>query len=169
MEPGLLHKGGISLEKRGKPPYFEKMYPEASREVITCLKKSQRKIQHMEYDIKVPRTYVSRRTGKTVTLPPLEVSMEFYLDAGFDFPDERVDIENDYINKIVRKSLYEALDRLSGEDLYLIVQLFFKGRSEQALAKELHVYQNAVHKRKKRILRDLKKAMNGEVVKTKND
>ena len=95
--------------------------------------------------------------------------MEFYLDAGFDFPDERVDIENDFINKSVRKSLYEALDRLSGEDLYLIVQLFFKGRSEQALAKELHVYQNAVHKRKKRILRDLKKALNGEVVKTKND
>lgn len=145
------------------------MYPEASREVITCLKKSQRKMQHMEYDIKVPRTYVSGRTGKTVTLPPLEVSMEFYLDAGFDFPDERVDIENDYINKSVRKSLYEALDRLSGEDLYLIVQLFFKGRSEQALAKELHVYQNAVHKRKKRILRDLKKTLNGEVVKTGND
>ena len=87
------------MEKRGKPPYFEKMYPEASREVIACLKKSQRKMQHMEYDIKVPRTYVSRRTGKTVTLPPLEVSMEFYLDAGFDFPDERVDIENDFINK----------------------------------------------------------------------
>lgn len=126
-------------------------------------------MQHMEYDIKVPRAYVSGRTGKTVTLPPLEVSMEFYLDAGFDFPDERVDIENDYINKSVRKSLYEALDRLSGEDLYLIVQLFFKGRSEQALAKELHVYQNAVHKRKKRILRDLKKTLNGEVVKTKND
>ena len=157
------------MEKRGKPPYFEKMYPEASREVIACLKKTQRKMQHMEYDIKVPRSYVSRRTGKTVTLPPLEVSMEFYLDAGFDFRDDRIDIENDYINKSVRKSLYEALDCLSAEDLYLIVQLFFRGRSEQALAQELQVYQNAVHKRKKRILRDLKKALNGEVVKTKND
>ena len=144
------------------------MYPEASQEIITCLKKSQRKMQHMEYDIKVPRTYVSRRTGKTVTLPPLEVSMEFYLDAGFDFQDNRIDIENDYINKIMRKRLYEALDRLSAEDLYLIVQLFFRGRSEQALAQELQVYQNAVHKRKKRILRDLKKALDGEVVKTKN-
>ena len=157
------------MEKRGKPLYFEKMYPEASGEVIACLKKTQRKMQHMEYDIKVPKTYVSRRTGKMVTLPPLEVSMEFYLDAGFDFRDDRIDIENDYINKIMRKRLYEALDRLSAEDFYLIIQLFFKGRSEQALAKELHVYQNAVHKRKKRILRDLKKALNGEVVKTKND
>lgn len=100
------------------------MYPEASGEVIACLKKTQRKMQHMEYDIKVPRTYVSRRTGKMVTLPPLEVSMEFYLDAGFDFRDDRIDIENDYINKSVRKSLYEALDCLSAEDLYLIVQLF---------------------------------------------
>ena len=95
--------------------------------------------------------------------------MEFYLDAGFDFQDNRIDIENDYINKIMRKRLYEALDRLSAEDLYLIVQLFFRGRSEQALAQELQVYQNAVHKRKKRILRDLKKALDGEVVKTKND
>ena len=40
---------------------------------------------------------------------------------------------------------------------------------KQELAQELQVYQNAVHKRKKRILRDLKKALNGEVVKTKND
>lgn len=156
------------MENRGKPPYFEKMYPEANQEVIACLKKTQRKMQHMEYDIKVPRTYVSRRTGKTVTLPPLEVSMEFYLDAGLDFPDERVDIENDYINKCMRENLYDALDALPEEDLYLIVQLFFMERSEQALAQELHVYQNAVHKRKKRILRDLKKALNGEVVKTKN-
>ena len=157
------------MEKRGKPLYFEKMYPEASGEVIACLKKTQRKMQHMEYDIKVPRTYVSRRTGKMVTLPQLEVSMEFYLDAGFVCRDEMIDIEKDYLNKSVRKSLYEALDCLSAEDLYLIVQLFFRGRSEQALAQELQVYQNAVHKRKKRILRDLKKALNGEVVKTKND
>lgn len=156
------------MGKRGKPPYFEKMYPGASQEIITCLKKSQRKMQHMEYDIKVPRTYVSRRTGKEVTLPPLEVSMEFYLEEGFDFRDERIDIENDYIEKSQRESLHEALNQLSDADLYLIIQIFFRGRTEQDLAGELHVYQNAVHKRKKRILRDLQKALDAKVVKTEN-
>ncbi len=147
------------MEKRGKPQYYKKIYPEASKEVLECLVRSDRKMQHMEYDIKVPQVYISRKSGEEVILPPLEVSLNVFCDMGIDFRDELIDIEQEYINKTQRECLYKALDRLSESDLYLIVQLFFRKRTEQDMAKELHVYQNAVHKRKKRILRDLRKTL----------
>lgn len=147
------------MEKRGKPPYYKKIYPEASAEVIAYMVRSDRKMQHMEYDIKVPKIYVSRKSGEEVTLPPLEVSLNVFMDMGVDFQDDQVDIEQEYIDKTQRECLYEALDRLPGSDLYLIVELFFRKRSEQDVAKELHVCQNAIHKRKKRILRDLRKSL----------
>ena len=157
------------MARRGKLPFFEKLYPDVSREIIIFLQKTERKIQYQEYDIKVPQTYRSRRTGKIVTLPPLEISLNRIVEAGYEIPDKTVDIENSYIERIQRKELYEALGSLSECDLYLIIGLFFEDKTERKLADELHVTQSAIHKRKKKILYKMQKKLAPEVVRMKRE
>ena len=40
------------MAKPGKIPNFKKIYPEADKKVIQELKKSERKMQYQEYDLK---------------------------------------------------------------------------------------------------------------------
>ena len=40
------------MAKAGRLPDFRKMYPEASEEIISVLKETERKMQYQEYDLK---------------------------------------------------------------------------------------------------------------------
>lgn len=52
--------------------------------------------------------------------------------------------------------IHKALSFLSDEEEKLIRLLFFEERTEREVAELMGIYHNAVHKRKKRILRKLK-------------
>ncbi|WP_243125486.1 sigma factor-like helix-turn-helix DNA-binding protein [Clostridium transplantifaecale] len=52
--------------------------------------------------------------------------------------------------------LYDALDSLEVEERLLIDELFFRGVSEWDLAKRLGLSQQAVSKRKKKLLKKLR-------------
>jgi DNA-directed RNA polymerase specialized sigma subunit len=54
------------------------------------------------------------------------------------------------------KLIVEALGRLPHEDIWLIEGLFWEGKSEAELAETLGISQQAVNKRKRTILRDLR-------------
>lgn len=56
-----------------------------------------------------------------------------------------------------RDALYEALLTLNKRDRELIGELYFNERTERELAERLGIRHQNVHKRKNRILRDLKK------------
>ena len=54
------------------------------------------------------------------------------------------------------RRLYEALDELEAEERLLIDELFFRGVSEGELAKRLGISQQAVSKRKRKLLKQLR-------------
>ena len=64
--------------------------------------------------------------------------------------------ENQAIEEMVRQSLRNILDLLPPKDYELIYELYFKNRSEKEYAQMLGVSQQAIHVRKKRILKKIK-------------
>lgn len=58
-----------------------------------------------------------------------------------------------------KEALYQAISALSAADQALVQGLFFEGQSELDYAGELGISQPAVHKRKVRILKQLKKLL----------
>ena len=71
--------------------------------------------------------------------------------------DPNVNVEDDVIHKIMLDKLRLALDKLSAEELFLIDMLYTQMKSEREIASELGVSQNAVNKKKKKLLGQLKK------------
>ena len=71
--------------------------------------------------------------------------------------DPNVNVEDDVIHKIMLDKLRWALDKLSAEELFLIDMLYTQMKSEREIASELGVSQNAVNKKKKKLLGQLKK------------
>lgn len=61
-----------------------------------------------------------------------------------------------YMDADPSRELHRAIAMLCEEDRLLIKALFFDGLSERQYAEQIKVCRNAVHKRKVRILRDLK-------------
>lgn len=57
-----------SMAKAGRLPDFRKMYPEASEEIISVLKETERKMQYQEYDLKAEQAVLDRKTGRVSIL-----------------------------------------------------------------------------------------------------
>lgn len=73
--------------------------------------------------------------------------------------DGKTNIISGIIDREEREALYDALRQLCEKDRELIVEIFFNEKTEQEIAKALGVSQPAVHKRKVRILKSLKKIL----------
>lgn len=67
-----------SMAKAGRLPDFRKMYPEASEEIISVLKETERKMQYQEYDLKAEQAVLDRKTGRVSILPGREDSLDEY-------------------------------------------------------------------------------------------
>lgn len=67
------------------------------------------------------------------------------------------DMEEKAIQNILIEKLRMGLRNLSADELFLIEQLIFRGKSEREMAEVLSLSQVAVHKRKKKIFSKLKK------------
>lgn len=61
------------------------------------------------------------------------------------------------LHKLEVDKLHTALAMLTPEEQALIQALFFEEKTERQYAEELGVYRNAIHVRKTRILKKLKK------------
>lgn len=145
------------MASKNRMPDFKKLYPEASEKVIAVMRTTERKMQYLEYDLKVERTVVDA-LGQTVkVIPSREDLYERLLEQNAQFQGNDEIVEKQIFRNIQVKQLPEALSLLSDDELDLIQQLFFLERTERDVA-ELHgIYRNAVHKRKLRILDKLKK------------
>ena len=67
--------------------------------------------------------------------------------------------EHIILEQMKKEALYQAISALSAADQALVQGLFFEGQSELDYAGELGISQPAVHKRKVRILKQLKKLL----------
>lgn len=75
-------------------------------------------------------------------------------------PDLQTNVERDAVVNIMTEKLHHCLSLLDAQDSLLICELFFCGRSERNLATQYGISQPAVHKRKIKILKELKELLN---------
>lgn len=147
------------MAKPYRIPDFRKLYPEASEEVIAVLRATERKMQYQEYDLKMERTVMDLE-GRTITvIPSREDSFERLLGQDVQFCEECTSAEELAIRNIEIRQLHKALSLLSDDERYLMEQLYFQERTERELAAQLNLSQNAINKRRQRILDKLRELM----------
>ncbi len=86
-----------------------------------------------------------------------EVSYDVLSTAEFKISNAERDFVEDVELKIMSEILHRCIDLLNSKEKELIQALYFQGLSERDYAEFEGVSQNAIHKRKKRILAKLKK------------
>lgn len=122
---------------------------EVSEELHDYLTKSDRKIRYIEKDLKRNNYIIDSENEKVTVIPIREDSLDRLMDIGKDYPNQSSDFRQSTIEKIM---LEKALEKLNEKERYLIVQLFYLGRTERELAAELHIAQQNINKTKQRIL-----------------
>lgn len=142
-----------------RSPDFRKMYPGTNKEVLDVLKVSERKMRYQEYDLKTEKFIVDSENNKVIVIPSREDSYERLLGIGVQFEEKAPGVEEQMLRRMEAEQLHEALSLLSADEQYLVQEIYFHGRAERDLAKELGYSQNAVNKRKKRILDKLRRLM----------
>ena len=136
------------MAKSGRIPNFRKMYPEASDEIIEILKKSERKMQYQEFDLKKEYTMIDQETQTVWTIPSQEDSYERLLELSVSFAVDQPSTEDIAIQNILLEQLEYALHLLAPDEMDLIEQLYFREYSEREVAKNYEVSQNTIHRRK---------------------
>ena len=142
-----------------KIPDFKKIYPNTNKEVLDVLKVTERKMQYQEYDLKTEKFIVDSENNKVTVIPSREDSYERLLDIGVQFEEKAPGVEEQMLGRMEAEQLHKVLSFLSADEQYLIQEIYFHERTERDLAKELGYSQNAINKRKKRILDKLRRLM----------
>lgn len=147
------------MAKAYRIPDYRAVYPEADEEVIAVLRTTERKMQYQEYDLKTERTIISKADQRVTVIPGREDSYERLLEQDIQFAEETESVEETVLRRIEYGRLYQALALLSDDERELIERLYFQEQTERETAVQMGIYHNAVHKRKKRILKKLKKIL----------
>ena len=143
-------------------PNYRKMYPAASEEVITVLRQSERRLQYLEYDLKVERFVLDETKQVAFFIPSREDSLERLIDADVQFVDDETNVEDMAIEAVMITKLKESLGLLSTDELEMIHALFYQGLTEREFAKHVGIPQKTINDRKARILRKLKKLLENQ-------
>ncbi len=114
-------------------------------------------MQYQEYDLKAEQTIVDAKNHRVTVLSSREDSYERLVDMSIQFAEESLSTEEQVFQRMELEQLHRALSSLSDEERYLIQKIFFNERTERDLAEELGCSQNAVNKRKQRILDKLRR------------
>lgn len=144
------------MAKPYRIPDFRKLYPEASEEVIAVLRTTERKMQYQEYDLKVERTVVDQENRTVEQIPSREDSYERMLEQNMQFAEDSASAEEQALKNIQTRQLHKALLLLSDDERDLIERLFFQEQTEREIAAVYGLSQNAVNKRRKRVLDKLR-------------
>lgn len=103
---------------------------------------------------KLMRDNIRDNQVKLMSLDSQVVDDITYLDVIAD--NKNMNIEN----KHKLSMILDEINRLNINDKELITNLLIQEKTERELAKQLHVSQNAIHKRKNNILKKLRKKLN---------
>ena len=85
------------------------------------------------------------------------LSYEELTDAGVQFEDEKPTPEDNLINKEMKKTLYRAIRMLTPEQQKLVHDVFFVGKKQSDIAKEMNVGKSAIANKLTRIYDQIKK------------
>lgn len=87
-------------------------------------------------------------------------SLDASLEGGYEFVDESADIEALLYQQEDNDRLHEALMTLSEPQRWLVAEIYFNGRKQNEIARELGVGITTINNRLKRILEKIKKLLN---------
>ena len=150
-------------------PDYTKLYPDVNipEDVLQFLKKSDRRMEYLEYDIKRYR-YARGKDGKTIrdsngnpaVLPEREVSLEKLIAEGEDFPSSAFSTEDEIITRMEREELRGRLSQLNSSERKLIGALFYSnggnGMSEREYARLSGIPRKTIAYQKAKILAKLR-------------
>lgn len=142
-----------------RTPNYREMYPDASDEVIKCLRKGHRKMEYAEYDLKAERIRVDAKNKKVTFIPSREDSLERLLDEDKQFECSGESPENMAIQTVMISKMMDCVALLSDAERELITELFFNEKSQRNLCEKYKISQPAIKKRQDKILAKLKKMM----------
>lgn len=126
---------------------------EVSYEVYKVYHSSRRKEKHFMVELKQGRKRIDPLTHETVYIPSLEDSYERlqeFLESKTPKPEDII------LNKELRDNLYKAIEMLSESDKELIIEIFFKNKTEKEIAYERGRSIQIINYHKRRILAKLR-------------
>ena len=141
-----------------KENYREK-YPGLSNEIIEVLQKSDRKMEYLQYDLKVERYKIDYDKMTIIFNPSREDSYDRLLDEDKQFMMESESVEDVAVKAVMIEKMMACFKTLPLEEQNLIYELFFNGKSEHQLSKATGIAQMTIHSRKVKILEKLKKLL----------
>ena len=147
------------MAKRIRRINYRERYPEASDAVIEVLEKSDRKMEYQQYDLKVERYHIDCVSCAITLIPSREDSFERLEDSNHQFASDEISVEDAAVQAVLIEKMLACLKMLTPKEQELIKELFFKGKSEHQISREINIAQRTIHDRKVRILSKLKKLM----------
>ena len=151
------------MKRRDKyHPDYKKQYPgeHLSPEVMAALKRSDRKMEYMEVDLKQERFKQDLEAMKAEFIPSREDSYERLKDEGNAvFPLDEPTPEDKVVHNDELERLCRTMEMLKPEERALIQAIYFEGVSEREYAAKTGDAFMTVHNRKVRVQSKLKKLM----------
>lgn len=83
-------------------------------------------------------------------------SLDKSLDNGFDLVDEKQDVAAAFISNEDREKVREAIKKLDQEQQWIVQEVFFRGRTQIDVARELQISKQAMSQRMTVIKEQLK-------------
>lgn len=147
------------MEADKKKIWVRGQYVEVTDEVYTAYMQGDRKMRYFENDLKTERFVLGEEGQVVQVIPSREDSLDRLMDENAQQFAHEESVENTVLHKLAVDKLHTALAILAPEEQALIQALFFEEKTERQYAEELGVYRNAIHVRKTRILKNLKKLL----------
>lgn len=137
--------------------YIEGLAVQVSEEVYREYKRAEDKERYFMKRLKRGRFVVDEKSQTVTYIPGREASYEQLLEAEWAFAAPGEPLDDIMIKAQLMETLETALKTLTDEELDLIQKIFYLEKSEREISSAFHLTQAAIHKRKKKILKKLKK------------
>lgn len=115
--------------------------------------------ESITYKAKVERYHIDCVSCAITLIPSREDSFERLEDSNHQFASDEISVEDAAIQAVLIEKMLSCLEMLTPKEQELIKELFFKGKSEHQISREINIAQRTIHDRKVRILGKLKKLM----------
>ena len=146
----------MPLNKKYHPDY-RKLYPGVilTPDVLSAVKKSDRKIEYVEYELKHSRVR-KNKTDEIVSIkPPKEDSLERIRETG-QFVGASPSSEEMFFKAEEIRGLYRCLGQLTEDERMLIYALILDEFTEREYADKFGKSQQSVNRRKHAVLKKLR-------------
>jgi RNA polymerase sigma factor (sigma-70 family) len=137
-----------------------KEYPGVSDEIVKVLEKSDLKMKYQEHDLKVDHHKVDKNGNIIKHYPAREQSYEALLEEDKQFQSVSENTEDIVEKNLMIERMMTCFAALPKKERDLIYDLFFADKNEYQMAEQLGISQQAVSKKKEKILKKLKKTIN---------